>query len=109
MILIRNVCLSFQDRILFNNLNLSLQKNDRIGLFGLNGAGKSTLLKAIAGGVILDSGTIQIASDFTVAYMPQEVTLQSDRSILDETLSAFTLFESAQSKVKELENKLQKD
>jgi ATP-binding cassette subfamily F protein 3 len=109
MILIRDASLSFQDRILFNKINLILQKNDRIGLFGLNGAGKSTLLKAIAGGVVLDSGTIQVSSHFTVAYMPQEVTLQSDQSILDETLSAFKSLQVAQLKVRELEDKLQKD
>lgn len=88
MIIIRRATIAFGQQNLFCDVSLTLSNKDKVGLFGLNGAGKSTLLKAIAGHVALDQGSITIDPSFTVAYMPQEVVLQSDRSIIDETLSA---------------------
>jgi len=90
MIIIRNATITFGDQTLFKNVSSSFSSKDKVGLFGLNGAGKSTLLKAIATELPLDSGTISVDQSKTIAYMPQEVVLQSDRSILDETLSADT-------------------
>lgn len=88
MIYIKNGSLSFGEQTLFNNLNVSIDRTYRVGLCGLNGAGKSTLLSAIAGKIQLDEGSISIDQSGSIAYMPQEVVLQSDRTILDEVLSA---------------------
>lgn len=89
MIILRNLQLAFGSQPVFNNVSLSIAGDEKIGLFGLNGAGKSTMLKAIAGQQQLDDGIISITKGFTVAYMPQEVTLASSLSIFDETMTAF--------------------
>ncbi|MBE0426111.1 MAG: ABC transporter ATP-binding protein [Nitrospirae bacterium] len=47
-------------RKIFNNLNFSMEKGDRIGLIGPNGAGKTTLLHLIMGLLKPDSGEIEI-------------------------------------------------
>jgi ATP-binding cassette, subfamily F, member 3 len=91
MILIRNLSLSFQSQTVFDAINLSIAKNQRIGLFGLNGAGKSTLLKIIAGTTMGQSGSISIEKQYKIGYMPQEVVLESEKSIFEETLSGFTI------------------
>jgi ABC-2 type transport system ATP-binding protein len=50
MINITNLTFGYKkNKILFNDLNLSMQEGSIFGLFGMNGAGKTTLLKHIAG------------------------------------------------------------
>lgn len=103
MITLKNICLSFGNQLVFDHISETIQQTDRIGLFGLNGSGKSTLLKAIAGQQRLDGGTITCVRGKTIAYLPQEVTLVSDASILDETLTTFTVLAKLQKRIDQLE------
>lgn len=48
-----------KNKVLFDGLNLELQKGKVYGLFGVNGAGKTTLIKQISGLLFPDSGTIK--------------------------------------------------
>ena len=89
MIIIRDLNLAFGQRMLFDNISLTLQADQKIGLVGRNGSGKSTLLKIIAGQQKFDDGSINIERGKTVAYMPQEVVLASDKSVFDEAFTAF--------------------
>ena len=89
MIRLTNIALSFKKQTVFNNISLLLQPSDKIALAGPNGAGKSTLLKVIDGSQKLDGGTINVAKDMSVAYLPQEVVLQSSKSIFNEAMDAF--------------------
>ena len=109
MIHINDIFLNFGDRILFDDISLTIDQSDRIGLVGRNGSGKSTFLKAIKNPSILDDGIIAIAKNKKVAYMPQEVVLLSDKSILQEAYTAFDRIEYLQVKTKELERVVQED
>src|SRR5690606_29226697 len=65
------------------DINLSFFYGAKIGVLGLNGAGKSTLLRIIAG---LDpdyQGQIQVQKGITFGYLPQEPTLDLDRTVRD--------------------------
>ena len=53
----------------------------RTGLVGRNGAGKSTLLRLIAGELAPTSGRITTVGD--AAYLPQRLTLETDRPVAD--------------------------
>src|SRR5665647_992010 len=106
MIQANNVCLSFGEQIVFDNVSFTVNSDQRIGLVGRNGSGKSTLLKAIAGAQHLDSGTISISNKQTVAYMPQEVVLDSDKSILDELLTACGDLKVIQEEIDAMEEQL---
>jgi|SRR5579872_212932 len=106
MINARNLCLSFGEQPIFNNVSFTANPTDRIGLVGRNGSGKSTLLKAIAGKQQLDEGTIAIAKSATICYLPQEVVLQSTKSIIDETCTAFEVVTRLQEKKEALEKLL---
>lgn len=107
MILIRNLSLTFNAQCIFDHIDLTLSKKQRIGLFGLNGAGKSTLLRSIAGIEHSYNGSISIERGFKVGYMPQEVILESDKSIFEETMTVFSVLIAAQNELKKVELELQ--
>lgn len=109
MILLKNITLAFGTQTIFNGINEHIFKKMRIGLFGLNGAGKSTLLKVIAGHQAIDKGSLIIEKGMQIAYMPQEVVLQSDRSILQETMETFEELIRLKTENQQLEKQIASD
>jgi ATP-binding cassette subfamily F protein 3 len=89
MIQLQNISLAFGNQKVFNNISHIFSETDRIGLVGRNGAGKSTLLKAIFEPSVLDEGTIKVQGSVKIAYMPQEVVLNSSLSIFEETFKSY--------------------
>ena len=89
MISINSVSVSFSGKDLFNNLSFIINPKDRIGLIGKNGVGKSTLLKIIMGIQPCDKGSIAISGGKTIGYLPQEIKVNSEKTIFDEAMTAF--------------------
>lgn len=67
---------------LFENINLQVYANQRIGLVGKNGCGKSTLFRLIRGVINPDGGTIALQSGKTVTFVEQEIAT-SDQAALE--------------------------
>lgn len=89
MITISNLSLFFGDRILFDNISLSIKDNDKIGIVGRNGAGKTTLFKLLINEMKSDGGSIIIPGNKTTGYLKQEFTVNETRTLMEETLTAF--------------------
>lgn len=106
MIHLNNLSLSFGLQKIFDDLDLTIAPSDRIGLVGRNGSGKTTLLKAIAERKAPDSGTITCSDQLTIAYLPQEVVLKSDLSILEETLGSYKTVGALRCKARALEQRV---
>ena len=68
---LRGVSKSFGGRAIVRNLDLTVQRGDRLALIGPNGAGKSTLLKLILGELAPDAGTVKLGTNLSVAYFDQ--------------------------------------
>jgi ATP-binding cassette subfamily F protein uup len=64
--------LAFGDHPLLDQIDFSIQENERVCLVGRNGAGKSTLMKVLAGEVLLDDGKITEAQDVVVSRLEQD-------------------------------------
>ncbi|KRS84055.1 ABC transporter ATP-binding protein, partial [Campylobacter coli] len=62
------------DKELFSNLELKIEKNDKIALIGANGVGKSTLAKIIANAIAPDSGSIHLGATIELGYFPQDTS-----------------------------------
>jgi len=67
----RNVTKHYEDIEVFNEMNLSVERGQKIGLVGQNGAGKSTLLKMLAGVESVTAGAVRIGSSVDSAYYAQ--------------------------------------
>ncbi len=78
---LENVSYSYGDRTILRDVNIMVQRQDRIGLIGKNGAGKTTLLKLILGDLQPTSGTIRLGTKQQIAYFDQL------RDQLDDTMS----------------------
>ena len=84
-LLLENINKSFGEKVLFDDINLSITKGDKIALIAKNGSGKTTLLKVIAGteGIEGENAKIQTAKGIEIAYLEQEPYFHPDASVLD--------------------------
>jgi ATP-binding cassette subfamily F protein uup len=68
-----NVDYSIGGPLLLDDVNLTIEANERICVVGRNGAGKSTLLQLISGELHADDGEVRVQGGVVVARMAQEV------------------------------------
>ncbi|XXG29775.1 MAG: energy-dependent translational throttle protein EttA [Ferrovum myxofaciens] len=73
---------SFGDRLLLDNISLTIPPGAIVGIIGPNGAGKSTFFRMIVGQETPDSGTIKLGSTVNLSYVDQSrETLDSDKTV----------------------------
>src|SRR5699024_94855 len=82
-LILRNIRLSFGAAPLLNDVNLIVEKGERLCLVGRNGAGKSTLMKVIAGDIVPDEGHLEHSPGLTIARLVQEVPEDAQGSIYE--------------------------
>ncbi len=73
LVSLQNVSLKFTGSEIFSQINLQIEKNQRICLLGRNGSGKTTLMRTLAGQIRPDSGVVQTGQDVKIAYFAQEI------------------------------------
>ena len=105
MISVDNITLQFAGQRIFQNVSLDLGTKDRIGLIGRNGAGKSTLLKLLIQDLMPDEGSIVVPEDISIGYLPQQLSYNDTRNVLDEAMTAFIEINNLETEIKHL-NKL---
>lgn len=95
---------------LFENVTFSLNEGESISIVGHNGCGKSTLLRLIAKEERLDSGSISIKKDATVAYLDQIISDKSDdRVVKDILLETFKEINNLMNRIKKYEKLMEED
>jgi len=70
-----NVSIGYGKKIILNNINLSIERNDFIGIVGPNGSGKTTFLKTLLGNIKPLAGMIQ-KDNLVFGYVPQRDVVQ---------------------------------
>jgi ATP-binding cassette subfamily F protein 3 len=89
MISVDGLAVEFAGSTLFSDINFVINDKDRIALMGKNGAGKSTLLKIIAGAQTPTRGRISAPKDAVIAYLPQHLLIDDQRTVFEEAAQAF--------------------
>jgi len=84
---INDLCKGYGDKLLIDNLSLSIPKGAIVGIIGGNGAGKSTLFRLIAGTETPDSGSISLGETVKVAYVEQSRDALNDKHTVWEAIS----------------------
>lgn len=75
---------AYDDRILLDNLDLSVPPGSIVGVIGPNGSGKSTLIKIIAGLLKPDTGTVDLGETVKLGYADQLRTLDPNATVFEE-------------------------
>jgi ATP-binding cassette subfamily F protein 3 len=80
----------YGDQPVVSEIDLTIQRGDRLALIGPNGAGKTTLVRLMAGELTPDSGQLLLGSGVSIAYFaqqqlellnPQQTVLESLQSV----------------------------
>ncbi|MCY1589233.1 ABC-F family ATP-binding cassette domain-containing protein [Staphylococcus pettenkoferi] len=81
---------SYADKVIFDDLNLSISEGERIGLVGINGTGKSSLLKVIAG--IDDDYQAEIShpNNYRIRYSSQKQVFNESMTVFETVLATNT-------------------
>lgn len=93
---IKGARLSFGTNELFTNVELYINRGDKISLVGRNGCGKSTLLKVIARDIEPDAGEIFVHPGVKVSYMPQDPDFSGYATLREVVLSGLPEHERGQ-------------
>lgn len=82
---LQHISKSYGNNSVFEGINFSIERGEKIGFVGPNGAGKTTLAKIIAGQLEATKGEIALGHNTTISYYAQEVaeSLDLEKDVLD--------------------------
>ena len=83
---VKDLAMAFDERTLFENVNLEVAGGERIALLGDNGTGKSTFVKILLGELSPTGGKLRFGPTVKVGYLPQLVTFDHPERNLVDTL-----------------------
>ena len=86
MIKTQGLEISFTGQHIFKNVDVVINKKEKVGFIGRNGSGKSTFLKLILGQLEQDSGEIIIPKGYKIGHLEQHIKFTHD-TVLDEVTS----------------------
>ena len=84
LISLENIYKSYGEKVLLNNISLSISEGEKIGLIGINGTGKSTLLRIVGGFETYDNGNILTANKLTVNFLSQTTFFDDNATVLEQ-------------------------
>jgi len=106
MISVDGLTVEFGGSALFSDISFVINDKDRIALMGKNGAGKSTLLKVIAGAKTANKGRVSSPKDAVIAYLPQHLLTEDNRTVFDEAAQAFSRIKGMEQEIASMNEEL---
>ena len=81
---LHHISKSYGDKVILDDFDYIVLRNQRLGIIGPNGCGKSTLIRIIDGMVEPDSGTVEIGETIRIGYFAQEVPdMDGNQRVID--------------------------
>ena len=107
MISVDALAVEFGGTTLFKDISFVINETDRIALMGKNGAGKSTLLKILAGVREPSRGQISSPEGTVIAYLPQHLLVEDNRTVFEETAQAFAEINAMEARINKINHELE--
>jgi ATP-binding cassette subfamily F protein 3 len=83
MLTLSGISKAYGGRVLFADVTLQVNRQDRLGLVGPNGAGKTTLFSLMLGEESADDGKIMTERNVVIGYLPQESAPVTDETVIE--------------------------
>ncbi len=83
MLTLSGISKAYGGRVLFADVTLQVNRQDRLGLVGPNGAGKTTLFSLMLGEESADDGKIMTERNVVIGYLPQESTPVANETVIE--------------------------
>lgn len=83
-VICEDVCKTYGDHVVFHDVNLTINRGEKVAFVGKNGEGKSTLVKCIMGEITDYTGRLTLGHNVQIGYFAQ-----NQAQLLDENLSVF--------------------
>jgi macrolide transport system ATP-binding/permease protein len=104
---IANVSKTYGFHQVLNQVSLTLNAGERIGLVGANGVGKSTLLKIVTGDTEADSGSLVITPGAKIGYLPQAIASFEGRTVDDLITDSMRHLRDLETRMRTLEQQME--
>lgn len=104
-----NISKSYVEETLFDNIKVTLNSGDTVGLVGRNGEGKTTLLRLLAGLEKPSEGIISWKKNVRIGYLNQIPDYENDTSVYQCLKSVFQELNAISEQLETIENKMAED
>ncbi|HHC5447770.1 ribosomal protection-like ABC-F family protein [Staphylococcus haemolyticus] len=101
-----NISKSYVEETLFDNIKVTLNSGDTVGLVGRNGEGKTTLLRLLAGLEKPSEGIISWKKNVRIGYLNQIPDYENDTSVYQCLKSVFQELNAISEQLETIENKM---
>lgn len=102
----KDICKSYGINDILKNITFSINEGEKVGVIGANGEGKSTLFKIITKELSQDSGEVFIDKNKTLGYLSQNLALNSEKNIYEESISVFNDILNIEDRLSSIEIKM---
>ncbi|MBN1764657.1 MAG: ABC-F family ATP-binding cassette domain-containing protein [Sedimentisphaerales bacterium] len=86
IVVFKNISKEYAGRYVLDGIFFEINAGRKMGLIGPNGSGKTTILRILSGLEEPTDGSISIAGDVRIGYVPQYVEIEEDRTVWDYVL-----------------------
>lgn len=106
LVQLKGVNFGYDHRAVLCDVDLTVDRNHRIGIIGVNGAGKTTLLKIITGKLQPDAGQLYVRSGLVTGYMAQNAASSGKQTVYKKAEEVFSAVLAAQDEMRRLETEM---
>jgi ATP-binding cassette subfamily F protein uup len=82
-----DISFHYGEILLFDHINININKGDKTALIAKNGTGKTTLLNILSGSEVSETGKISAKNDISIGYLEQYPALNEENTVIDEIFS----------------------
>jgi ATP-binding cassette, subfamily F, member 3 len=104
LVTLSNIEKTFGRRVIFDKLDFTIDRGERIGLIGDNGSGKTTLFRVLTGEVLVDQGLVAVAKGAKLGHLVQDPVFEPANTVMDEAELAFAELHALSHRLRELEH-----
>lgn len=83
-VVVKDLHKSYDDKVIFKDANIVIERGEKVAFVGKNGEGKSTMIKAIMKEIEINGGSVEIGHNAQIGYFAQ-----NQASLLDENMTIF--------------------